>query len=201
MHSEDRYTTVAIALHWLIAALVLAQFALGWWMQDIPKQPPGPRAAAFNLHKSVGLLVFGLMAIRVAWWWGHRPPPLPAMARWQAALARTTHVTLYVALLALPLTGYLGSAFSGYPVKFFGLALPSWAAKDAALKDAMSAVHLVLAWTLAVAFLLHMAGVAKHALVDGDGLVRRMLPAPRAPGARRDAPQAAPDSASGAGRA
>lgn len=201
MRSEDRYTTVAIALHWLIAALVIAQFALGWWMQEIPKQPPGPRAAAFNLHKSLGLLVFGLMAVRVAWWWGHRPPALPPMARWQAALARATHVALYVTLLALPLTGYLGSAFSGYPVKFFGVVLPSWAAKDAALKDAMSAVHLVLAWTLGTAFVLHVAGVAKHALVDRDGLLRRMLPPVGPSRGRLGAAAPAAESASRPGRA
>ncbi len=62
-----RYTRTAIALHWLIAILVIGQFAWGWWMQEIPKQPVGPRVDAFNLHKSVGMTIFLLMALRVGW--------------------------------------------------------------------------------------------------------------------------------------
>ncbi len=174
MGSEGRYTRVAVALHWLVAAIVLGQFALGWWMQEIPKQPPGPRVEAFNLHKSIGLVVLALMLARIAWRLGHRPPALPAMPRWQARLALATHFLLYAALVALPLTGYLGSAFSGYPVTFFGLALPQWAGKNAALKDWMSGAHLAVAWTLAVLFAFHMGGVAKHVLLDRDGLLRRM---------------------------
>jgi cytochrome b561 len=174
MQPENRYTTVAIILHWTIAALVLAQFPLGWWMQEIAKQPPGPRVDAFNLHKSIGLLVAAVMLARIAWRLGHPAPRLPAMARWQSRLANATHFLFYVVLIALPLTGYLGSAYSGYPVKFFGMALPAWAAKNVALKDWMSDAHRVLAWILAITFLLHMAGVAKHAIVNRDGLLRRM---------------------------
>ena len=174
MGSEGRYTPVAIVLHWLVAAIVLAQFALGWWMQEIPKQPPGPRMEAFNLHKSIGLVVLALMLARIAWRLGHPPPPLPAMPRWQARFAHATHLLLYAALVALPVTGYLGSMFSGYPVKFFGMALPGWPGKSAELKEWMSAAHLGLAWALTMAFAVHMAGVAKHTFVNRDGLLRRM---------------------------
>jgi cytochrome b561 len=174
MRTEGRYTTVAIVLHWLIAAIVLGQFALGWWMQEIPKQPQGPRLEAFNLHKSIGLLVFGLMIARITWRLGHPPPGLPTMPPWQARLARATHLLFYAALVALPVTGYLGSLFSGYPVKFFGLTLPAWIGKNAQWKEWMSAAHFSLTWVLATGLVLHMAGVAKHALLDRDGLLRRM---------------------------
>ena len=65
MPPSDRYTRTAIALHWLIAVAVIVQFGWGWWMQDIPKQPVGPRVDAFNLHKSLGLTILALMCIRV----------------------------------------------------------------------------------------------------------------------------------------
>jgi len=65
--ASDRYSRTAIALHWLIAALVILQFGWGWWMQEIPKQPVGPRVDAFNLHKSIGMTIFALMAARLAW--------------------------------------------------------------------------------------------------------------------------------------
>lgn len=169
-----RYTRTAIVLHWLIAILVIGQFAWGWWMQEIPKQPVGPRVDAFNLHKSVGMTILALMALRLLWRFAHPPPPLPPMPRWQAWAARSTHVLLYAVLLVHPLVGYLGSEFSGYPVKYFGMTLPSWAGKDVALKDLLSVAHLATSWVIATLVVLHIAGALKHALVERDGLLARM---------------------------
>jgi cytochrome b561 len=169
-----RYTRTAIALHWLIAAALLFQIAWGWWMQEIPKQPPGVRADAFNLHKSIGLTIFALMTLRLGWRLRHPAPPLPPMPRWQAALARCTHAGLYAALLIQPLVGYLGSVFSGYRVKYFGMTLPAWGMKHDALKDVLSGTHLAVSWLIVALVLLHVAGAAKHAFVDRDGLLRRM---------------------------
>jgi cytochrome b561 len=174
MEPASRYTRIAVVLHWVVAAIVLAQFPLGWWMQEIPKQPPGPRAEMFNLHKSIGIAVLALMVARLAWRLGHRPPVLPPMPRWQSIAARSTHWLLYAMLIAMPLTGYLGSAFSGYPVKFFGVTLPTWAAKNPQLKDWMGTAHWLLSWALLAGFGLHILGVVKHLLVDRDGLLRRM---------------------------
>jgi cytochrome b561 len=172
--SEDRYTATAIVLHWLIALLVIGNFAWGWWMQEIPKSPPGIRADAFNLHKSIGLTLVLLMAVRLGWRVRHPAPPLPAMPVWQARAARWTHALLYVALIAMPVTGYLGSVYSGYPVKFFGMALPAWGSKQAALKDFFAAVHLYASWLLAGLVALHVAAAVKHALADRDGILGRM---------------------------
>ena len=170
----DRYTRTAIALHWLIALAVIVQFCWGWWMQGIPKQPPGIRADAFNLHKSVGMTIFMLMSVRLLWRWRHPPPAFPPMPRWQAGLAHVVHATLYAVLLLHPLSGYLGSVFSGYPVKFFGMTLPAWGHNDPALKNFFSASHFVTSWVLLAAVALHVAGALKHALIDRDGLLSRM---------------------------
>ena len=174
MSSSDRYSRTAIALHWLIAVAVIVQFGWGWWMQGIAKQPPGPRVDAFNLHKSIGLTILALMCVRALWRWRHPAPALPALPRWQAGLAHATHVTLYAALFVMPIAGYLGSVFSGYPVKYFGVTLPAWGWKDAGLKDLMSAVHYAASWVLAGAVTLHVAGALKHWVVDRDALVARM---------------------------
>ena len=182
MSPSDRYTRTAVALHWLVAVLVIGQFAWGWWMQEIPKQPPGLRADAFNLHKSIGLLLFALMLVRLGWRIAHPAPPLPAMPPWEAWLARATHALLYAALFAMPVSGYLGSVFSGYPVKWFGLTLPAWGWKDPVVKDAMSAIHLTTSWILLGGTMLHVAGALKHALAR-DGVMSRMSFA-----ARRAAP-------------
>jgi len=174
MPPSDRYTRTAIALHWIVAALVIAQFAWGWWMQGIPKQPVGPRVDAFNLHKSMGLLILGLMLLRLGWRLGHPAPALPDMPRWQARLAHGSHAVLYAVLIVMPLAGYLGSAFSGYPVRYFGLAIPAWTGKHPEAKELMSLVHAGASWVLAGAVLLHLAGALKHALIERDGVLARM---------------------------
>jgi cytochrome b561 len=172
--APGRYTGVAIALHWTVAALLVAQVAWGWWMQEIPKQPVGPRVDAFNLHKSVGVAILALMLVRLGWRLGHPPPPL-ALPAWEARLARAVHALLYVALVVQPLTGYLGSVFSGYPVKLFGLVMPAWGWKDEGIKELMSAAHLANSFVLVALVALHVAGAVKHAW-DGSGVMRRMLP-------------------------
>jgi cytochrome b561 len=185
-----RYTVTAIVLHWAIAALLLAEFAHGWWMQTIPKQPPGLRADAFNLHKSVGLALLALALLRLGWRLAHRPPALPPMPRWQRVAARANHAILYAMMFALPLSGYLGSVFSGYPIRWFGIALPAWGWDDPVLKLWMSSVHLATGWVLAACTCLHVAGTVKHALA-GDRVFARMGFAGTAP-ARPPPPVAAP---------
>jgi len=177
MYASDRaqrYTRTAIVLHWLIAGIVVAQIALGWWMQEIPKDPVGPRVNAYNLHKSIGLTVMALMVIRLAWRATHAPPRQLAMPAWQASAARWNHGLLYACLLVQPLTGYVGSAVSGYPVRYFGIVLPAWALKSVPLKDALSVAHQVTSWILVAAIVLHVAAAIKHQWIDRDDLMQRM---------------------------
>lgn len=174
MPASDRYTRTAIVLHWLVALLVIVEFAWGWWMQEIPKQPPGFRADAFNLHKSIGLTVLLLMIARLGWRLSNRPPSLPSMPAWQAWLAYANHRVMYATLFVMTIGGYLGSAWSGYPVKFFGWVLPSWAGDRPALKELCSTIHLASSWVLLVCVTLHVAGTVKHALINRDGVLDRM---------------------------
>ena len=78
----SRYPTAVIVLHWATAAAVVGLVVLGWWMQTIPKDPVGPRADAYNLHKSIGLTVLVLMFVRLGWRISHRPPELPPLPLW-----------------------------------------------------------------------------------------------------------------------
>ena len=174
MHHSERYTRTAIALHWMIALAIIVQFTWGWWMQGIPKQPPGMRVDAYNLHKSVGLTILTLMTVRLLWRLRHPAPALLAMPRWQARLAHFVHALLYVVLFVHPLAGYLGSVYSGYPVKLFGMTLPSWGRNDPALKEFFSSSHLATSWVIAGAVALHVVGALKHAFVDRDGTMARM---------------------------
>jgi len=166
-----RYTRTAIVLHWLIAILVIGQIAWGWWMLGIAKPPVGERVDAFNLHKSVGMTILLLMVLRLAWRARSTPLPYPAMPSWQARLVQATHALQCAALLIQPLSGFLGSEFSGYPVRFFGVPLSAWASKNIALKEALSVVHLATSWTIVGLIALHVAGALKHSVIDRDGLL------------------------------
>lgn len=191
---SPRYTRTAVVLHWLVAALVFGQLALGWWMIGLPERPPGLQAGWFNLHKSIGLTIALLMLARLWWRARHPAPPLPeSIPRWQALAARVNHRLLYACLLLLPLSGYLGSSFSGYPIKYFGIPLPSWGWASPALKEFFSEVHFVTVCVLFALIMLHVAAALKHLLVNRDGVFARMWPQ-RAPPA---APMMLPSSPRG----
>ena len=177
LSAHARYTNVAVTLHWLIAALVVTQLILGWSMIEIPKQPVGVRAFWFNLHKSNGLTIAFLAVARIAWRIRHPAPPLPAsVPAWQRRAAATSHALLYACLLGMPLVGLLGSTFSGYPIRYFGITLPQWGFKSDPLKDFFSAVHLGLAWVFMTLIALHTSAALKHLLINRDGVFWRMWP-------------------------
>jgi cytochrome b561 len=174
--STRRYPVTVIVLHWTIAAAMVGLVVLGWWMQAIPKEPVGPRADAYNLHKSIGLATLLLMFARFAWRVTHRPPPLPPLPLWQERAATATHALLYAGMFIAALSGYLGSATSGYPVKFFGWVLPAWAGANAAVKDACSVLHLISNWVLVAAIGIHIVATFYHQWALRDGLLWRMWP-------------------------
>lgn len=170
-----RYDRFSILLHWLMAALLLAQIALGWWMQDIPKDTNGTRAWWFNAHKSMGMVLGLLALVRTAWAARRaRVAPVPMGAALQA-VARASHGLLYALMLLLPLSGFLGSVFSGYPVRFFGLRLPALAERWDTAKALLSGVHAAAAWGLTALIALHLLAALYHQFIRRDGLLQRML--------------------------
>lgn len=185
MRGGERYGAVAIALHWAIAALALAQIALGWWMIQLPDRS-GVQRDWFNLHKSIGITIGLLMLVRLAWRLQHRAPSLPAsLPRWQAIAARVNHRLLYAALLAQPIVGYVGSSFTSYPIRYFGYTVPGWAWDSPPVKAACSAVHLGLACLIVALVALHIAAALVH-FARRDGVFERMSPWPRIALPRRD---------------
>ena len=174
--NAPRYGRVAVVLHWVLAAALFGQVALGWWMINLPKAPPGLRAGWFNTHKSIGLSIAAVVLLRTAWRITHRvavPSFLPA---WQQRAARTNHALMYVLMLLIPLSGYLGSALSGYPVKYFGIVLPAWAPAWPAGKTFMSAVHLTCICTFMALVLLHVGAALWHWTRRDEVAARMGLP-------------------------
>lgn len=169
------YGPVAIALHWLIAALIVFMAALGWFMMTVEHEPGGERF--MNLHKSVGLVLFVLVLLRALWRMFHPPGALPAqMPVWEARLAPITHGLLYLAMLAVPITGIIGSEYSKAGLKFFGATLPAWVAPSRETAHTFFEIHETLVWVLVVLVGLHALAALKHRLVDRDAVFGRMWP-------------------------
>lgn len=176
------YGAVARWLHWLVAALIIANLALGLTMVDIPGITPS-KLRYFNWHKWVGVGVFALVTLRLAWRWRHAPPPLPpGMPAWERRAARVSHGALYLLMFALPASGYFYSLAAGYPVVFLGLVpLPVLIGPDPELKQQLVALHHLLAWAMIALLMLHVGAALKHRFVDHDDVLARMLPPLRRP--------------------
>ena len=170
-----RYSRPAIFFHWVLAALIPFQIGLGWYMLSIEDTPGS--AAYFALHVSLGLTAALLIALRLMWRLRNRPAPMPAtLPARQVKVASLTHVLLYVLLVLMPITGFLGVFASGEPTAFFGIPLPVWTSGNNTLKEQFFTVHSLIAWALVALVLLHVLGALKHLLVDKDSVFRRMWP-------------------------
>jgi cytochrome b561 len=175
MSTSERYSHPAIALHWLMALLILGSFAIGLTMTDLPVSPL--RLKLYNWHKWAGVTVLLLGLVRLAWRCLHRPPADIAMPAWQRRAAHAVHIALYALFIATPLAGWAYSSAAGFPIVWLGLVpLPDFVPVDRALADTLKLLHKVLVFLMATAVTVHIAAALKHRFVDRDGLLQRMWP-------------------------
>lgn len=174
MSFANRYTTTAIALHWLVALLIVVAFPLGLYMVDLPLSPD--KLKLYSYHKWIGVTVFLLAAIRLAWRATHTPPPLPAdIPAWQRHASSVAHGALYALLIAIPLSGWLMSSAKGFQTVWLGvLPLPDLVARDRELGDLLAGVHRALNYTLAALVILHVAAALKHHVIERRPFLQRM---------------------------
>ena len=167
------YAAPAIALHWILATLIIGTVGLGVFMMSIEDEPGSDWY--FNLHKSIGIVIALLVALRVLWRMTHRPAPLPASTKhWEVTLSAITHGVLYIGMVALPLQGLVGSLLSEHDLSFFGLAIPRLLAENDDLAEMIFEAHEVTAWILVAVVALHVLAAIKHKLIDKDGVLARM---------------------------
>ncbi|MEO1200746.1 MAG: cytochrome b, partial [Pseudomonadota bacterium] len=151
---QSHAPTVKI-LHWITAAIVIATFPIGLTMGDLTSGPF--QNQMYNLHRSLGVVVIGLTALRLASRLVFGAPlPVAGMPRWQDAASRATHIALYVLLFAVPLSGWLATNAFGAPISVFGLfTLPVLIGRDRELAGTLFEVHEILAFSMAALFALH----------------------------------------------
>jgi cytochrome b561 len=173
---RTRYTVPAIALHWLMAILLIILFAVGLYMHELPLSPW--KLKIYSWHKWAGVTAFLLVLARLAWRFAHHPPALPAtMSSSMRLAAHAGHAVLYLLMIAIPLSGWLMSSAKGFQTVYFGvLPLPDLLAKNKELGDLLREVHEALNWILLVVVVGHVGAALKHHLIDKDDVLTRMLP-------------------------
>ena len=175
MASGASYTRTAIALHWFAALLIVCNLALGVSMVDLELSPLKLRL--FSYHKWIGITVFLVASLRLAWRQIHPPPPPVPMPEWQRRAAAATHAALYVLMFAIPLSGWIYSSSTGVSVVYLGLVpLPDLVPKDKALAAVLKAVHVTLNLGLVAIIGVHVGAALRHHFADRDDVLPRMLP-------------------------
>lgn len=170
------YSAPAVALHWLMAVLLVGLVIVGVYMHGLPPSPW--RLHLFAWHKWAGVTAFLLLLLRAAWRGTHRPPPLPAsMSQPMRIAAHVGHAVLYVLMLAVPLSGWLMSSAKGFQTVWFGvLPIPDLVARNKELAASLLEVHQSLNLLLGALVAAHIAAALKHQFMDRDGVLGRMLP-------------------------
>jgi len=184
MIATNKYTKIAVLLHWLIAFLILCNVSLGLGAGYAPDAFVRPM---IDLHKSIGITVLALAFVRFFWRFSHPPPPLPKVYKpWEQQMAHAVHVLLYVLIFALPITGWIhDSAWdqaATHPMMLFWIIpwfrLGFITSLDPATKEMIhtqfGAIHHYLGYGLYGVLALHVLGAFKHQLVDKHPELQRM---------------------------
>ncbi|MGO8914257.1 MAG: cytochrome b [Bradyrhizobium sp.] len=175
MTDRLQYGTTAKLFHWLIVALLLVQYLIGWLMPDIHRgMSPG---APMTFHISVGIVILALILLRFAWRLARPVAPEGSLPPWQRLTSGAVHWALYALVLATTLTGWLFASFRGWSLSFFYLVpLPMLASDNAAAGKAIDGWHQAMEWTLLAFIGIHVAAAMAHVFIYRDRILQRMLP-------------------------
>ena len=191
MTASVRYNTVAMLLHWLIAALILTNISVAWYFDELKglaKIPP------LQLHKSIGITVLILSVLRLAWRLINPPPKMPDTVKgWERFLAVAVHVLFYVVMIGLPLSGWFMVSASRlihtYPITLFGLfewpaigpltTLPPAQMRET--RETLEEIHELLGKLAYALIVLHVGAALTHQFIRRDAINARMIPFLKAP--------------------
>ena len=178
MSETQEYGGTAKALHWLVFALLAAQYAIGWLMPHIGRDTPNAGWVAW--HLGVGATILFIVVARFAWRQIY-PVGMPAtLQAWERQVAHATHLALYGLLVVILVLGWAGASFRGYEVTLFGaVPLPALAAKGTPWAHTAGDIHITLVYVLLGLIALHVLGALYHHFIKHDGVLQRMLPGKR----------------------
>lgn len=178
-NTNDDWGALAKAFHWLIALAIIVNIPLGLWADSLSLSTT--KVEAFYWHKSIGLTILWLAVLRLLWRFTNPTPRLPEhMPRWERTLAHGSHFLLYVAMIAMPISGWVVNSAANFPLDLYGFIpvpdLVPGTMNEEAIEDIAGAVHYWLFILICALLAAHVAGAVKHHLIERDDVLRRMLP-------------------------
>ena len=182
-NTDYSWGAVQKTLHWFVALVVISQLTIGFIFTSLPENDPLV-GKLFNTHTSIGVIILLAMLARFLWRQANPVPVLPdTLSPGQKKLATANHWAFYAVLIAMPIAGYLTVNGAGYPVHFFGIALPILIQKNEGLGEIFEALHVGGAFVLIALMVLHVAAALRHEFVLKDNTLRRMTTLPLREGA------------------
>jgi len=175
-NTATSWGAVAKNFHWIMAALIVVQITLG--LMAVAWHLSPTKIQLFFWHKSLGMLILALLALRLLWRLVNATPLLPSdMPRWERAAAHVSHVLLYVLLILLPITGWIVNSAANIPVRIFRLfPLPAIVEPNKPLAELFARVHLSLIIVFVLILAVHVAAALRHHFVKHTPVLVRMLP-------------------------
>lgn len=174
-NTQDAYGALSIAIHWLFALTVFGLFGLGVYMVELTYYDPWYRGS-LSLHESVGIILFGLLVVRIFWRAINvQPTPEPGKA-WEHTISALVHGLLYLIPLLLMFSGYLIATADGRAIEIFDwFSIPALPAMMENQEDFFGEVHEILAWGLMSLSTLHALAALKHHFIEKNRTLKRML--------------------------
>ena len=172
-NTESGYSLVGKLLHWVLAIFIISQIGLGLYLENAKIGVAD--LYLYGWHKALGMLAFSLIFVRIFWRLSTTAPQPLGVQNFQAKLAKSLHRLLYVLMVVIPLSGWIASSASGFPMSFFNLfPLPAIAPVSEPIETAFFAIHDVAGKLLIVALALHMAGALQRHFIKRDATLHRM---------------------------
>jgi len=176
LDTSAQYGLITKGLHWLIAILIIALLGIGWWMVDLSYFDPWYHDA-LTWHKSLGLIVGLVVTFKLTWGLIDTPPkPQSTLSSFEKTASGLAHNTLRLAMLVIPVTGYLVSTSEGAAIEVFNwFSFPAAMQINEGARDIAIDVHYYFAYTTLALVILHATAALKHQFIDRKGTLKRML--------------------------
>jgi cytochrome b561 len=175
-NKNNTWGIISMMFHWIAVIAIIGLFALGLWMTSLTYYSDWYKTAPF-IHKSIGVLLFMFMLLRLIWRiLDTKPKPLPTHKKSEVVMAHLAHLALYTLIFGIILSGYLISTADGRGIEVFNLfeapALPFSFAKQ---EDIAGFMHLYLAYSVIALASVHGMAALKHHVIDKDNTLNRMI--------------------------
>jgi len=174
-NTTNSYGSMAIALHWIMAVIIITLIIVGFYMTSLPDGDD--KWKIYALHKATGLIVMALALFR--WYWtlsSQSPQAVPGLSKAEIGISHASKWLLMILIVVMPFSGILMSLAGGHDIHFFGIfTIDAFVEKNETIGDAFHEIHEIAGWVIAIIVGLHILAALKHHLLLKNDTLNRML--------------------------